>query len=305
MIRQRQLLRQSRQLFAPGTRSRGLIPISSSTAAWSFWISLSVSTVASGCYGIHMPTKCSSRRKPPSFGPSIRSYTTTTTSGGSFVREINLEDRENCPICEKYSQGPCGKLFQTWLKCTDKHPGRDPDTQQDLHLTHCAAHANALADCLDQNQSYYEKPFQDSLENTSHEEEMIELKQAWERLIQEDLTDISRKSYPSQYQPQVEFRPRDRLAVIFMSLQDIVQDQSLLLVFVQDERSKTLLSAGSLDDLLVFPKDGRPTGVLQCTLPDSTENIVVSALYERPEHSGIGSDKQIIYTYSARVPKKG
>lgn len=181
-------------------------------------------------------------------------------------------------------------MFLSWLECTDNHPGKDPTTKEDLHLSKCAEEAQALAKCLERNQSYYEAPFQET-QNVKEEEE---LRQAWERLIQEDLTTLPRQPFPQDHKPSLEFRPADRLGAILVDLQDIRQ-YSLLLVFVQDKDTNMLISAGSLDDLMVYQK----RGILQCTLSESTQEVVVSALYENQD---TGKDP-IIYTYSAKVPK--
>ena len=243
--------------------------------------------------------RCAPVRRPPTFGSSIRNYNTSGNNSTTDLLSLADRKKDNCPICEKYSQGPCGKFFTTWLECTDRHPGKDPTTQQDLHLSQCASFAAALADCLNQNEEYYEKPFQqDVCDDNRPEEDALQLQGAWEELIDKELTKVPRQAYPKGHQPQLEFRPNDRLGVIFVDLQDI-QDQALLLVFVQDDDSKRLLSAGSLDDLFVFPKDGKETGVLQCTIPESTNQIVVSALYEGREDT----TRQMIYTFVAKVPK--
>jgi GCK domain len=301
MLRRIALLKRLSSTTGTGffTRKVVLHPVSASLF-WLAGISLSTTTAINQrthCAGNNSTVRSYNKsRRPPTFGASIRTYGSgrVISIGHDSLSGVHLKDRENCPVCEKYSRGPCGKLFQTWLQCTDNHPGKDSITQEDLHLSKCATFAKALAECLDRNEAYYESPISEQLQDESSEE----LQLAWEQLIDEDLTPIPRKEFPKSHRPKLEFRPKDRLAVIFVDLQNI-QTQSLLLAFVQDVDSQVLLSAGSLDDLFVFPRDGKDTGVLQCTIPETTNQIVVSCMYE-----GEGQDQNsVIYTYTAKVPK--
>ena len=163
------------------------------------------------------------------------------------------------------------------------------------------------------------------------------------------------------WKPTVEIRPQDRLAVVSVpttrpgtprrgghrTISDTTnpttppKDERLLLVFVQDTATQQLLSAGSLDDLFRYTPDAAATttttttsttatkpgrgelGILQCTLPRTTRQVVVSVLYE--PHSNNSNDEnpneehekeplqqttttpppqetQVIYTYQVQVP---
>jgi hypothetical protein len=189
------------------------------------------------------------------------------------------------PFAKNTRKGLCGALFQKWLQCTDQHPGKDPVTNQDHHLTACASHAQALSDCLNQHDSYYDTPQQP--QNPFLEEQ--ELRQAWQRLIKEELHKIPPRPFPSDKKPILEFRVTDRLAVAMVDLEE--NQQPLVLVHIQDATTNELLSAGSKADLLLYQEKG----VLQCHLPTKTTQIIVSALYETGENP-------VLYTHLAHVP---
>ena len=280
------------------------------------WMTMSLASVTTLQQG-RSPTRCSgSVRKPPTFGTSIQAYNTSTSAGTSTrgtnnnndnITSSREQEQEHCPYCEKYSQGPCGKLFQSWLKCTDNHPGKDPNNaDSDWHLSACASLAQSLAHCLNQHESYYkytyEKPFPSTLqvlikneEEEREEEELEELQRAWERLLENELKAIPQQPFPNSHKPILEFRDRDRLAVAMLDMyMDNDQKLPLLLVYIQDVSSETheLLCAGSKVDLFVL----KNRGVLQCCLPQSTTQIQVSALYESP-----GNEEKVIFTHAAHV----
>jgi hypothetical protein len=306
------------------------------------WLTMSVISASTLQSRQHQPTHCSSSVRKPltststspcTFGTSIRAYsnstTTTTTATGTSTAgklqdlisyqknssPLSLEEKtlenENCPYCQKYSQGPCGKLFQKWLKCTDQHPGKDPSNPQvDWHLTACATFAQELARCLNQHESFYQTPFQPqqnenpaTLQELDDDEEEQALHQAWQRLVEDELEAIPRQSFPSSCKPIMEFRSNDRLAVAMVNMVND-QQQPLLLVYIQDVSTTThhLLSAGSCADLFVY----KERGVLKCHLPESTTHIQVSALYESSAKHATASHQersdQIILTHVAHVP---
>ncbi|CAB9510008.1 expressed unknown protein [Seminavis robusta] len=266
------------------------------------------------------------QRKPPTFGTSVtRGFHVSSTAAGAAGNAdgnndipiiLRKEERENCPYCEKYSSGPCGSLFQTWLRCTDQHPGKDPNNpQQDWHLSQCGDHAQALAECLEQYQAYYDKPFKQQEETTSSTEEdpkeeddtSRELQQAWERLIHQELKEIPRAPFPKTHKPAVELRPKDRIAMIMVDMtihqQKLNSNEALLVVFVEDAVTGQLLSAGSTEDVYPYrQKDGRESGILQTTLPQSTTKIQVSALYEGSTKGENDARDQVIFTSTVQVP---
>lgn len=280
-----------------------------------FSIAASVGTRKSPKAGSNTTTSCESvpneknPKRPPVFGASIADLSTSTTSSrtpsdtepkySDNLKEAISEDRENCPICDKYSQGPCGGFFQDWLKCTDKYAGKtDPKTNDELHLTKCSELAGKLARCLEKHEDYYEKVDVDQKEN--EEQSSAELKQAWERLIQEDIKDVPRDQFPAFHTPGIELRPSDRLGIVSFEMTDI-DDLSLLLVYVQDATSGELLCAATPADLWKLTEKGRPMGILQCHVPYYTSQLTACAMYE-DQHDPF---HQIIYTYTANVTVSG
>jgi len=280
-------------------------------------------------------------QRPPTFGSSIQNqrrlfHTLSQKEDLSQViqqekkrnderSDIGKNNREDCPICERYSQGPCGSIFKTWLQCTDDHPGQDPKTGKDLHLDHCAKYASSLASCLEKNESFYENlKFEQMAQETAKVDpkEHEELQQAWERLIQEDLQDIPRVDFSKHDpgKPIMEIRPLDRTGVIMVPINRIDKsnksqgtDSTLLLVFVQDSTTHQLLSAGSLEDVFRYTpsaeneREKGELGVLQFIIPETTTEIVASVLYEptQPPSTANGSrDDHVILTHRARVPTR-
>ena len=121
-------------------------------------------------HGGVMPPRRIQRKRPPEFGATIptltrgrerlatnRNIATNDNTSTSLAAED--DNRNNCPMCKKFSAGPCGNVFQRWLTCTDCHMGKvvDPGTGQPLHLCKCADLAVDLAECLEINTVYYSK----------------------------------------------------------------------------------------------------------------------------------------------------
>jgi len=296
----------------------------------------------------------SSPRRPPIFGTSIKnkrhfsSYNNSSGSTTSWLSDPNLnnitEDRKNCPICERYSQGPCGELFKTWLQCVDDHPGTirtsEQETGEERHLSACATHAQALASCLEQHQAFYDNlPFhsdnlQEDSDDNGNDNHIEALHEAWEDFLRDELLPlpIPRREFPTPHKPRVEFRPTDRLAVVTLDVSMAKDDPpgaaTLLMVFVQEEQQSSttttttstkkntpksqpeeeqaplnLLCAGSQSDLHRYhDSNQKEVGILQCTIPKTTAQIQVSALYEYESHEQQKAPEQVIYTYSANVP---
>jgi hypothetical protein len=234
-----------------------------------------------------------------------------TSSSSSSSSSTN-----NCPICEKYSQGPCGKVFEAWLKCTDDHPGRDAESGKDLHLIYCADHAQELADCLNkhQDQDYYDRlddndndsSDSDNSDNDEYVQSSTDLKAEWERLIREEFKEVPRVPFPAYHTPQFELRPKDRVGVVSFEMSDIDDTEhektmALLLVFVQDATSGELLAAAMPSELWHFSEASRRLGTLQCHVPVNTSQLKACALYEDEDDPA----HQVIYTYTANVPMTG
>ena len=123
-------------------------------------------------------TQCApTSRGPVRFGDNMPNMATTTrgltrTTGNNNDRDtatIDITDRDNnCPMCKKFSMGPCDDVFKMWLACTDKHPGKDARGEP-LHLNKCSVLADELAKCLDENTEYYTKEEEEEEDTTTIE----------------------------------------------------------------------------------------------------------------------------------------
>lgn len=178
----------------------------------------------------------SKRRRPPTFGsivPKISTRGIVTTGNGSndtsAVPNI-LEDREDCPMCKKFSKGPCGNIFKQWLACTDKYPGKDASGEP-LHLNKCSYYAETLAKCLDSNTDYYTKE-DDNTQDTS-------TKNDWQEFVKDMEDGIESGEYNMQPFPRQESNP---------SIQVSSKTGTGVCFFNSKMNGKTIIAAYVLDD---------------------------------------------------------
>ena len=156
--------------------SQSLLPllsrraVTAATASATCLIALSKLTI-NAC------TACErSVRQPPLYGKSIPFHLTSRNmSSSSSIKSINnqekvvdgpkemkeqgnddiygkistKEEKNDCPLCKKYSRGPCGPLFQKWIDCID---GKEENNQSD-----CDYLLAPLDQCLKSHQAYYDK----------------------------------------------------------------------------------------------------------------------------------------------------
>ncbi len=88
-----------------------------------------------------------------------RSFGTTNGKNGNDTdNEMNniplkgKQNRSECAICKKYSQGPCGELFIRWLDCIDNNDKNDNDNDE----SPCDQFIPPLDECLKANSDYYD-----------------------------------------------------------------------------------------------------------------------------------------------------
>uniref|UniRef100_A0A7S4S5B1 GCK domain-containing protein n=1 Tax=Ditylum brightwellii TaxID=49249 RepID=A0A7S4S5B1_9STRA len=275
---------------------------------------------------------------PCQFGSSIRTFATDATSSKnpSIIQNLiqqnkNTEEedgttiekekeRTNCPLCKKYSRGPCGTYFKDWLKCTDENPGKNPDNpSEDLHLTKCADLAKALADCLNLHDEYYKNDDTAATTTTSNndEKESMEegeeeegLKQAWNEFIQTleqapsaSSSDRKQIPFPSSIKPNMQLRVESSMGMaMFHSEYDPAattttasffsssfkqkstpnKKKTLLLAYIKDQNGN-ILGAGSKEDLYALSKENNNDGdlILRFSIvKDESISITACALYE-------------------------
>ena len=195
--------------------------------------------------------------QPIRFGASVRSL-------HSDLPSVDNE-KEDCPICKKYSQGPCGDLFIQWLACTDKHR-----TSENSHIDKCASFAGPLAECLKIHEVLY-----DNIQVYNDEPTPIGLQDEWVKVVKE--VDASNKSqaFPSHLKPTLEYRLEIGTGIAGFVMK-YNETQPIIMACIKDSSTGDLLAAGSMADL--FEYEGR--GVLKLVIPASTNAVTVSALYD-------------------------
>jgi GCK domain len=67
-------------------------------------------------------------------------------------------EEKDCPICAKYSKGPCGKQFRQWLECTDDLESAVQGTNRlEEQRKKCDEIFRLLYICWEQHERFYDK----------------------------------------------------------------------------------------------------------------------------------------------------
>jgi len=242
-----------------------------------------------------------SKKIPVRFGTSVRLFSSSSSNSGA----IDLDHKEDCPICRKYSQGPCGKIFKEWLQCTDDHPGTDPTTKEDHHISKCHHLAMPLAKCLEKHQAFYDQL--DSMEIGTEDDsdsdgddsaDELELQQAWENVIKELEEEHSKSmAFPSDIQPDLQLRVETNtgMAVFALCREKYDEDRPILCAYVKDQDGR-LLAAGSREDLWDW-QDG--WGILRLAIRQESESVTAYAFYSRPD-----SNAMDYYAHTLKLPPR-
>jgi hypothetical protein len=292
-------------------------------------------------HGGVMPPRRIQRKRPPEFGATIPTLTRgrerlatnrnagTTNDNTSTTLAAEDDNRNNCPMCKKFSAGPCGNIFQRWLACTDCYTGKvDPGTGQPLHLSQCADLAVELAECLEENTVYYSKDEKHEEEidvgrqQKQHQQQQLtdssELKDAWTVFVTDMEDCIRSKKYTVQpftatLNPKIKIRANTTTntgaAFFVMSSsenndndeQQPQQQQPLSLVaaYILDNNSN-VIAAGSQEDMYMNDELGC---VLQFKISDGMKSVTVRAIYDTTAGSNDDDDDGIlIYSRTMLVP---
>src|SRR5210317_2080492 len=144
------------------------------------------------------------RKRPPVFGSTIPTITKRgiktglgSSKGDITSSAIDIDDREDCPMCKKFGSGPCGEIFKRWLNCTGKYPGND-SAGEPLHLTKCIDLAEKLGSCLDNHADHYSSKDNEEEDNKRHQQTHDHtLKDAWSDFVMEIEHGIKSKKFVS------------------------------------------------------------------------------------------------------------
>ena len=293
-------------------RSRSLVVGISASAATAAFTTLTFNAPDAACRLEGDKTIGAGRRKPrppPRFTrhiprPRVNARTgrrSFSSSRGVSVADESSQDvlaaaagkkkaKDDCPICRKYSKGPCSKLFTEWMACTDANPGKNETTAEDLHLTKCAELAENLAMCLGRHAEEYSGPIEYDDDEVNDKDDSVgsgdipikDLADAWLEFIADLECSSStnpRKPYPAGISPELEVRPSSGWGVGAFAPTD-GRDEPLVLAYLKDQ-SGSVLAAGSGQDL---KESG---GYLRFQLDKEVESITAYAIYGGEEDDPI------------------
>lgn len=205
-------------------------------------------------------------------------------SGGTpseTILSVPKEDRGDCPLCKKYSKGPCGELFKKWLECLDKNEGNE---------INCDVLMAPLDKCLKKNEAYYDKI---SLYDDNDDEKTIE---KWKEFIEEmegEATTIIR-DFDKETEPEMQLRlERQMGAAMFRSK---IGNKILLLAYVKDQDGN-ILGAGSSEELYSF----QGQLVLKFGADESCKDVIAHGLYGNEDDDDTENDI-IIFRKMERMP---
>jgi len=210
----------------------------------------------------------------------------------------DIDNREDCPMCKKFSRGPCGEHFTKWLACTDANPGKN-DSGEPLHLTRCSDFAEKLAVCLDEHIAYYST--NDDTDDAVDDNEDAEardgaLKDAWKKFVteMEDAIQTGKYSllpFPHNIQPKMEVRLSTHTGAAFFKPEH--NKQPILAVYILDD-SSNVIAAASREDMYM---NNHPGCVIQFKILEGMKSATCRAIYDTD-----GEDDVVIYTRSMLVP---
>lgn len=241
------------------------------------------------------------RRRPPEFGSSVPTITgrriSTTKQSSSKIALIDNRHRDDCPMCKKFSKGPCGRLFTEWLACTDANPGND-DRGEPLHLTRCSDFAEKLAECLEENVEYYSKNDNDDMpEGNDSAASEDALKDEWKEFVREMEDAIKSGKYlllpfPHNLQPKMEVRLSTHTGAAFFVPDN--DGQPILAAYILDDTSSNVIAAASREDMYLNTHLGC---VIQFKIVEGMKSATCRAVYDSPEEEDV-----VVYTRSVMVP---
>lgn len=221
-------------------------------------------------------------RVPPRFGPSIRA---SSSLGG----QIDTNNKEDCPLCKLYSQGPCGESFKKWLACTDKHAGKNDDDGEPIHLKKCQSLFTPFQECVQKHEDYYESIDIYAQDEGSDEEELL---QAWTAVIEQVEEQNDAVAFPSALLPDVQIRPQNKTGMAsFLYKHDGSDDKKIVMCHVRDDDTGEILAAGSSEDLIEY-ETGK--GVLRLSFGPKCRSATFYALYSNEE--------DVLYKHTLRMP---
>ena len=283
----------------------------------------------------HCDSRASLRRKakmPPRYGPTIphhirRNATTTTAEGTrpnasssssssktleSITSSSNkMNQKKDCPLCKKYSSGPCGKSFQQWMDCIDANPNQE-------HA--CDNLLQQFSSCLEQHKEHYDAIDVSELSRMEQDQKEHENRKAWEAFLhelEEGGTVVEYRPFPKGAEPEMQIRLRSKAgAVSFPSLlcekkgmwNSTGTTKQLIMAYIKDQND-ALLGSGSVDDLFYYQegnskKEEEGMYALRFEILETSHDITAFALYEEESDDGTERNQEmILFRHTERLPK--
>lgn len=241
-------------------------------------------------------TICEKSPVPPQFGRMIphhlllgqkRQFNSTSKIGSNTSGGIPIkEDRNECLVCKKYSQGPCGKLFTKWLNCIDENNGKE---------SICDELLLPLDKCLQKHEEYYKKIniYENIGENVNvnyWKEFIVSLESGQEQ-------DIVFEDFPPEIVPQVQIRLEKMVGVVqyHPKLLRDGKDCNLILGYVKDNKGN-ILAGASFDELV----DYEGMLVLRFHTSADTQDVITFGIYMESHEKN--TKNIVIYKRAERLP---
>mmetsp|Transcript_23767 Transcript_23767/g.53956 ORF Transcript_23767/g.53956 Transcript_23767/m.53956 type:complete len:307 (+) Transcript_23767:226-1146(+) len=237
-----------------------------------------------------------SRRRPPVFGLTVPRI---TTRGLATARpddaplfdggELEQDDHDDCPMCRKFSKGPCGHRFKKWLACTDSHPGKDAQGEP-LHLQKCSDLAHSLAECLGRNGDYYSNNAEEDPPASTSKPNVDQWK-AFANKMEKGIEcrKYTMSDFPSETLPRVQIS-RSGTGAVFIGCED-VKRQTIIAAYILDEQGE-LIAAGSKHDMEL-----EAVGcVLQFKISNGLKEVTIRTIYDSEDEDAV-----VIYTMKAKL----
>jgi hypothetical protein len=184
------------------------------------------------------------------------------------------------------------------------------DENRDAHVALCAQDFDRFQACLEEHPDYYDTIHLDdeavvdvnpedididSAANANTTPASNSIHQAWETMIQEELSLAAHEPFPDNLQPIVRIRPKTRTATA-----SYISGDNFVLAFCRNDNedssdAHTLLAAGGKQDLHVDDNEGRDRIVLAFRVPADSTGVIVSAVYERID------DTVVVYEHRVSI----